>query len=82
MAGFIANYREDDDMGEITSGCHTDVTQNAEKDGVVCRICHKASIISSVLCPRVGGVVHMKHCPNCRYFVSLLWTCSYRKNKK
>lgn len=67
---------------DITSGRHTDATRNAERDGVRCRICGKPSFVSSVICPMRQGAVHMKHCPDCEYFVPLLWTCSYYRRKQ
>ena len=42
----------------------------------VCKICGKA-VLTAVVCPRLGGVVHDVHCSGCEFEVRALQMCRY-----
>lgn len=41
-----------------------------------CAVCGSA-VMTAAECKLHGGTVHLRHCPECKYFDSLTWHCLY-----
>ena len=48
---------------------------------LLCPVCHKG-FMTSIVCRRYGGSIHMEHCIGCEYHMPKFWHCLYRTKQK